>query len=224
MSEVIKVCAIADLHGHLPQIEPCQFLLLGGDICPHFANPGSRDDVFGQARWLGTVFDDWLNHVPAKHIVATVGNHDFVFEKHLNLVPTLKWHLLIDRAVTIEGVKFYGSPHQKRFMDWAFNLDEPQLKEKWRWISDDTDILVLHGPPQGYGDFVPTNAKSPNVGEHVGSVSLLERILKIRPKLTIFGHIHNSHGVYEVDGIKMANVSILDDNYRMVYKPTLFEM
>jgi Icc-related predicted phosphoesterase len=220
-----KIVAISDLHGHLPEIEPCDFLLIGGDICPHRTTPGTFPDMTYQARWLNTTFRDWLDKAPAKHVIATWGNHDFIGQKAPDLVPHLRWKLLVDRGATVNGVRVYGTPWQPSFYNWAFNGDsEEELERKWRWIPSDTDLLVLHGPPRGYGDYVPANLNSPNAGEHTGSTTLLDKILKVKPKLTIFGHIHAGRGVYEVDGVKMANVSVLDDAYRMVHKPMVFEV
>ena len=223
----MKIVAISDLHGELPEIEPCDFLLIGGDICPHFPvrHVGDSNDVMGQAWWLGNTFKKWLDAVPASHVVATWGNHDWVGVRGTSRIPLLRWHMLVDKEITINSLKFYGSPWQPSFFNWAFNLDtEKELEDKWRWIPSNTDILVLHGPPKGYGDLVPTDIKSPNAGEHTGSSTLLDRILKVKPKLTIFGHIHAGRGIYEVNGVKMANVSILDDNYKMVHKPMVFEV
>jgi Icc-related predicted phosphoesterase len=220
-----KIIAISDLHGNLPKIDPCDFLLIGGDICPHATTPGSFGDMMFQARWLNTTFRTWLDKTPAKHVVATWGNHDFIGQRAAEIVPHLRWRMLVDKEAVIDGVRFYGTPWQPSFYSWAFNLDtEEELERKWRWIPSNTDVLVLHAPPRGYGDCVPADLNSPNAGESTGSTTLLERILKVKPKLTVYGHIHAGRGVYEVDGVKMANVAILDDNYKMVHKPMTFEV
>ena len=61
-------------------------------------------------------------------------------------------HYLQDSSVTIGGLKIWGSPWTLFFFDWAFNLYEDQLREKWEEIPEDTDIIVTHGPPLGYGN------------------------------------------------------------------------
>jgi Icc-related predicted phosphoesterase len=201
----MRIVAIADLHGHLPEIPPCDLLLIGGDIC-------IDGDPLRQAAWLTREFRAWLDSVPAKEVIATWGNHDWVGERGRHLVPRLRWHLLNDEALALDGLKIYGSPWQPRFFDWTFNLDEPELARKWQAIPDDADILVLHGPPLGYGDF--------NGHEHAGSLSLLERIRQVKPKLAIFGHIHEGRGEWRLEGgTLLANVTILDVQYQMVYPP-----
>jgi Icc-related predicted phosphoesterase len=204
----IKVVAISDLHGYLPEDLPsCDLLLIAGDICP------LRDhSPFAQAQWLGTVFRKWLDRQRARQIVATWGNHDFVGERAPDMVPGLHWHMLVDDWVELLGMKIYGTPWQPRFFDWAFNLDEPDLERKWRQIPDDTDILLLHGPPHGYGDMNLA-------GQHTGSPSLTKRIAEIRPQLAVFGHIHEAYGVFDLDGITLANVSLMNIRYEPVNRP-----
>jgi len=211
----VKVVAISDMHGELPrQLPACDLLLIAGDIVPL-----RNHSPFYQAQWLREEFGSWLEQQPAKHIVATWGNHDFIGERAPHLVPRLPWTLLVDQAVELLGLKVYGTPWQPRFFDWAFNLDEPDLERRWQRIPPDTDILVCHGPPYGYGDLAGAIPGIRTEPEHTGSPSLTRRILEIKPQLVVFGHIHEAYGVYEKDGVVMANVSIVDGAYRMVNAP-----
>ena len=51
-------------------------------------------------------------------------------------------------------------------------------------IPDDTDILVTHTPPVGFGDLCCT-------GVRAGCVELLNSVQRrIKPKYHIYGHIH----------------------------------
>jgi len=207
----MKICAIADLHGQLPAIPECDLLLIAGDICP-VTNHG----IAFQADWLATELRAWLSRLRMP-VVAIWGNHDFIGEHAPDLVPRLPWVLLHDSAVEIHGLKIYGSPWQPRFFDWAFNLDEPDLERKWELIPEGTDVLLLHGPPYGFGDWVGR-------GEHTGSPSLRRRIFEIRPKLAVFGHIHEGRGEWLEEGVVLANVTVLDERYQMVYAPAVFEL
>lgn len=221
----MKVCAVADLHGNLPEIPACDLLLVAGDICPtsdHSPRP--------QARWLAGEFQYWMGRVPAERIVVVAGNHDLIFQDNLGLLPP--WtrdlngriqYLQDNIGLTWFGdglndhLTIYGTPWQRPFNGWAFNLPEEQMARKWAAIPDDTDIRVLHGPPRGYGDRTVD-------GMDAGSQSLRERIGQIKPKLTVFGHVHEARGRWDEDFGTLANVSLVDEHYRPVHKPMLFEI
>ena len=85
-------------------------------------------------------------------------------------------------------------------------------------IPEDTDILVLHGPPYGYGDY------SSYGDEHTGSPSLLERIKEVKPKLVVFGHIHEGRGQWEYEDIKLANVTLVNSKYHPIHEPWVTEL
>jgi Icc-related predicted phosphoesterase len=194
------VIASSDLHGILPEIPECDLLLLGGDLCPD-----GNEHV--QALWLDTVFRAWLRKVPAQKIVAVAGNHDFIFQNRPDLIPALPWYYLQDSGIELLGCHIWGTPWQPVFFDWAFNLEENILEQKWELIPMNTDILLLHGPPYGYGD---RNSKD----EHTGSPSLTKRILEIQPALAICGHIHEARGDYCIGRTLLANVSQLNVRYQ----------
>jgi Icc-related predicted phosphoesterase len=115
---------------------------------------------------------------------------------------------------------FYGSPWQPTFYDWAFNLDRQEpCAAKWRQIPDGVDVLITHGPPLGHGDLVNYDR------QHVGCVDLLREIqLRVRPRLHVFGHIHEGHGV-TTDGVTVyANAATCDEKYRAVQPPLVFDL
>jgi Icc-related predicted phosphoesterase len=214
---VMKLVAVSDLHGILPETPPCDLLLIGGDICPV-----ENHHIDLQAAWLDREFRAWLTVQPARKIVGVAGNHDLVFERHPYLVPRdLPWTYLQDSATEWEGLKIYGSPWQPWFFDWAFNLFEGDLKPKWDLIPAGTDILVLHGPPYGYGDGIPERDGSVR---RTGSPSLLRRIEEVKPRVAIFGHIHEGRGEWQHGPTRLANVTILNEDYQNVHPPWVFEL
>jgi predicted phosphohydrolase len=190
--------------------------LIGGDICPV-----SNHDIGFQSSWLDGEFRAWLKMVPAQQTVFIAGNHDFVFEKEPRLVPKdLPAVYLQDAGFEWRGLKIWGTPWQPWFFDWAFNLYEPELERKWALIPVGTHVLLLHGPPRGYGDGVPERGGV----RSTGSPSLLARIQQVKPKLAVFGHIHEGRGEWRVGETVLANVTILDEKYQYVYKPWEYEL
>lgn len=220
---MVKIIAVSDLHGELPNIDECDLLLIGGDICPD----GS---LKFQAEWLDEVYRKWLAKIPAKKIVGIAGNHDIIFERAEHLVPTgLGWHYLKDNAIELFGFKIYGTPWQLPFWG-AFNLNDEKLKLQYSSIPKDIDIFISHGPPYGILDEVPkifAKGVENNIREykqHVGSVSLRDKIFEIKPKLFVCGHVHCSFGVRLIDGIIFANVCLLDDDMKVANEPVLFDL
>lgn len=212
----MNIVAVSDLHGKLPDLPKADLVLIGGDICP-LGNHSPNQQCY----WLNTDFRRWLLRINAKMTVGVAGNHDFVFQEWPWAKLDLPWTYLQDSGTEFEGLKIWGSPWQPRFHDWAFNLDEPQLAMQWKLIPDDTDILVLHGPPHGYGDQAPR--QNGQGFENVGSPSLLKRIQEIQPKLVVFGHIHEGRGRWQMGPTTLANVSILNGYYSHVHEPMQFE-
>lgn len=204
-----KICCISDLHGNLPKIPDCDLLLIGGDLCQN------HNDYF----WYGKHLKPWVDDLSTRcKVVAVAGNHDFVFQQQPYVVPDMGWSYLQDSGIDWNGLKIWGSPWQPRFYDWAFNLDEPDLERKWSLIPENTDIVLLHGPPYGYGDKSEYRSEKSNntewLGyEHTGSKSLLKRIQEIKPKLVVAGHIHSGYGKYEIGSTIFINASLVNNKY-----------
>ena len=219
----MKIVALSDGHGNLPKLNISgDILLIAGDICPAHSHNASF-----QEPWLLDNFIPWLDKFDFKHKLFCFGNHDFCgenpyFIKH-KLIPKLPTniHLLNDSGVNIEGLNIYGSPWCSIFYDWAFMIEESSLDEKFAKIPDNTDILVTHTPPYGLNDVVILR-------EHEGSIGckpLRERVNALpNLRLSVSGHIHTGHGITKIGNTTFANVSLLNEQYKMVYKPTEFEL
>lgn len=212
----MNILAISDQHGFLPEIPECDLLLIAGDICPVI-----NHNLNFQLSWLETNFKEWLNNIPAKKVVMTFGNHDFVSQewKHKVINIGLRADLLFDESIVIDGIKIWGSPWSHWFYDWAWNAYEPQLKEIYSNIPDDVDIIITHGPPQGYCD--ATIHK-----DRIGSISLLERLEQMSKKVLICGHNHEGFGkAVTPNGNTVYNVALVDSHTRsIVNHPTKIEL
>jgi Icc-related predicted phosphoesterase len=210
----VRVAAISDLHGFLPDVPACDVLLVAGDVCP------VQDHALDyQRRWLEGPFSDWLNDLEAGAIVGIAGNHDFVAEADPELMRALPWTYLCDEATDAGGLKIHGSPWTVTFMEWAFMKDEEDLVATWARIPDDVDVLVTHGPPFGSGDLAVH-------GLHVGSETLATRLSELEGlRLHVFGHIHEAGGSRDTDGdTTLANVSYVDFDYRPAQPAAVFDL
>lgn len=211
----MRIAATADLHGHLPDVPPCDVLVVAGDV-----TPATDHDVDFQAQWLDGPFRAWLEAVPADAVVGIAGNHDFVFEQAPARVPAdLPWTYLEDRAATARGLRFWGSPWTPWFHDWAFNAPredpgEAFLEARYAGVEEGTDVLVVHGPPRGFGGRTST-------GFEAGSGAFLRLIDRVQPRLAIYGHIHEGRGRWTRGTSQLANVAAVDLRYALVPEPVV---
>jgi Icc-related predicted phosphoesterase len=78
-------------------------------------------------------------------------------------------------------------------------------KRTWANISDATDILITHSPPFGILD-------SESVADgHQGCLPLMEAVLRVRPRLHVFGHIHGGYGTKHNEHTLFVNAALYDD-------------
>jgi Icc-related predicted phosphoesterase len=90
-------------------------------------------------------------------------------------------------------------------------LDELDLIPKWALIPDDTDVLIVHGPPHGATDLTALFGSV-----NAGSKTLRERIEALDIPLVITGHIHEGYGSDRIGNSAIENVSLVDVHYNPI--------
>jgi hypothetical protein len=94
----------------------------------------------------------------------------------------------------------YASPYQPEFCRWAFAYPRSQDRFNPSLVADSAqqpanpvpnhpavDMMITHGPPLGILDEVVH-------GGRVGCTHLLRAAERARPRLHVFGHIHEAYG------------------------------
>ena len=236
----MRIVALSDQHGFLPNIPPCDLLIVAGDICPDRFGPFlAMHAPDHQARWFDREVRPWLARAPATHKIATWGNHDWCgqacdFARDApGMALTTDLQILVDKATRVpvpreaagggqESVVVWATPWSNPFMNWAFMKRPSDLAAAYAAIPEGIDILVSHQPPLGYGDR-HANYDSGKI-EHLGSRELLAAIERIKPRLVVCGHIHDGFGRFEYKGIPIYNVTVVDEQYRRVHEPTLIDL
>lgn len=205
------IAAIADLHGHFPEIPDCDVLVIAGDIV--LFNPELADwqsGVYIKRQLLQ--FREWLEVLFQRGIfvMGVAGNHDFAFAEIPGLAREgFAWTYLEDEAhVHSNGMVFYGTPWQPWMGGWAFNApendpDEHWLDKKFQQIPGAADVVITHSPPAGFHDTVQ--------GAHRGSIALNKHIERVDPRLVVYGHIHKP-GVEQVGRTTLCNAAYVGFN------------
>lgn len=191
----MRIVAVADTHmfvedlGTLPE----------GDVLVHAGDllrAGTLDELERAA--------PWFRDQPHAHKIFVAGNHDGCFERDRARAVELLGPEVIylqDSGAEVAGLSVWGSPWQPAYNDWAFNLERgAPLRAYWDLIPPGLDLLITHGPPAGFGDAHP-------YPERAGCEDLMEAVRRARPRLHVFGHIHNDGGCWRDGDVTLANVT-----------------
>lgn len=215
---------ISDLHGFYPELDGGDLLVIAGDLT-------ARDMSHERVQFL-----KWLADQDYRKKIWIAGNHD-------NSLVGLKFdptrpdaaEYLCDSGTEFEGLKIWGSPWTSWFPQinphcMAFTKKtERELQEKWDLIPNNIDILVTHSPPYAILDhfYEWGDLDKP---KYVGSPGLREKIENIKPRIHVFGHIHENGGKQLLKGqfgdpnTVCVNASIVNEKYEHVNKPVRIEL
>ncbi len=202
----MKIIAASDIHcdsivlraiGDAAVRSKADLILLAGDIC----------ETWQDSNYCRKIPE--LAHHAGCPVVLTPGNHDFwnpaeeFPEKHITGSTDVV--CLVDETLVYRNVKIHGTPWTLRYGHWNWMRKEKDMQFD---IPPDTDILLCHGPPFGYGDDAN--------GLRIGSENLTAAI-RNHPslKFVFFGHNHGDRGKrYTINDTVLYNVACLDDRYQ----------
>ncbi|KAI0296858.1 Metallo-dependent phosphatase-like protein [Russula brevipes] len=196
----IHILCISDTHGMhrrlttkaitgMERLPDADILIHAGD----FTNYGAVEEARDFDAWLGE-----QTHI--QHRIVVQGNHEYntKWMREINTrrqapisatenapggsrsqEPTIISNavLLLDESIEVMGLKIHGT---------CFYWNVRDGNPGYSLIPADTDIVIAHNPPRGYGD--KDSIK--------GCASLLASVSRLpNVKLVISGHHHAAHGV-----------------------------
>jgi len=233
----LRCVCISDTHGAHRDV-----VLPEGDVLLHagdFTETGELEQIRS--------FCEWIAAQPFKHKVVVAGNHDITLdEPYYERAGYSRYHerrgidpydcqearkllqgcctYLENEACTIEGLRVYGSPMQPVFGDWAFGQARgAPSADQWSMIPDNTDIVLVHGPPLGFGDLCTNSA-------HGGCADLLREVRqRVRPRFVVSGHIHEGYGMTSDGHTTYVNAASCgraqpDGVYNIANPPIVFDV
>ena len=196
----MTILHLSDTHGLHRQMEHLPL----ADVAVHsgdFCEEGTVEEVED--------FVEWFASLPHKYKLFIAGNHDVCL--HGAMIEGLPdgVHYLCNSGIEIDGVRFYGVP--------MFVADEVsgEYDASIAQIPTDTYVLVTHQPPYGILD----NAE----GVCYGNTSLLSRVLCIKPRLHLFGHVHKTNGKTASHDTLFVNSSIVS-GMKIVHKASIITL
>lgn len=182
----VAIVCISDTHNAQIGVPDGDILIHAGDL----TQSGSLQELQSALAWLRS-----MPH-PTKAVIA--GNHELLLDAALD-DPSgqaaservrLDWGDIIyleNEEATIScpngrQLRVYGSPYSTRHGNWAFQY--PRDHDIWSdSVPDGIDVLITHGPPLAHLDLLK-----------LGCPHLLQTLWRVRPRLHVFGHVHEGSG------------------------------
>jgi Icc-related predicted phosphoesterase len=208
-----RIVCISDTHGLHRKVTVPE-----GDLLIH------AGDFMSAGRSLEEIadFNNWLGEQPHPYKIVVAGNHDLLLQEVPNRArPLLNNAIYLENdGIVLGGVTFWGSPMTPVFPNWAFHVERGAASRKyWDRIPLGTDVVITHGPPYGTLD------KRDVLSQRFGCQELIKAVLRVKPKLHVFGHVHGGYG-QEVgpNGTCLVNCAVLDEKYVLTNAPIIVNL
>ncbi|KAL0476770.1 metallophosphoesterase [Acrasis kona] len=204
----LRVVVVSDTHNcHTNlQIPGGDVLIVAGDFTCHGTIPEA------------VRFNTYLGEQEHKYKLVVPGNHEWCPDLIRPFMTNCVF--LLDNAIIINGIKFYGCRWKKKFSSLRMN---DSTAKTTHIIPSDVDVLITHQPPKGVGglDFDEKRSR--------GNIKLTERIKVVNPLVHVFGHTHSKGGWFDdLDGCSTTfiNASTLEGSkiQAVLRKPIIFDL
>ena len=205
----VRLVLMSDTHGRHRDVE-----VPDGDLLIHAGD----FTYFNGSTFAIRDFNDWLSQLPHRTKIVIPGNHDsgFIDSAYRELITEAT--LLVNEGIVMEGLKIWGSPVTP--VDWgAFGPETAEEREcLFSRIPLDTDVLITHGPPRGILDGA-SKQKNPQ-----GCAQLLAAVRQVKPRLHVFGHIHEQYGMFRSSGTLFVNAALAGPDYNIIRRPIAIDL
>ena len=163
-------------------------------------------------------FNEWLGELPHPYKVVIPGNHDRAFHKDPSFRALItNGVLLINEGVRVLGLSIWGSP--VTCDDSAHGYTKPEERASlYASIPRSTDILVTHGPPLGIRD------RERGSDEQRGCPQLRNAVMRVKPRLHVFGHVHAGYGVAQNKSTVFVNAALLGWSGDLENRPIVLDV
>jgi uncharacterized protein len=176
----VKILAFSDLHRDLDQAARLVEMSADADVVVGAGDFASMHE--GLAETIGA-----LAPIETPTILVP-GNNETIGALRGAAAGWPAATVLHGEGIAIDGVEFFGlgAGIPTTPWGWSFDLSEEEATEMIS-AAPEGCVLVLHSPPKGHCD-----GGDPDT--HFGSAALLTAVEEKRPRLVVFGHIHEAWG------------------------------
>jgi Icc-related predicted phosphoesterase len=126
--------------------------------------------------------------------------------------------LLLNESTIVGPARVWASPQTVHYGGAFGRSNAADRLKAYASIPLDTDILVTHGPPYGILDSSPDEYPGP-----AGDRELRDAVIRVRPRLHVFGHVHCSYGLRTTRHTTFINAALFDLD-GSIRRPLVVEM
>lgn len=213
-----RIVAVSDTHGYHDSL-----VIPDGDLLVHCGDILLEDRGTGDNAGI-RAFAAWLDTLPHRNKLVIGGNHDQLLQDlgHRKVQALLGGgvNYLCNSAVRVRAGEFgekeeellcfgsgYSLPGNTASENTAFQSKEVLTKMR---LPKDLDVLITHGPP------------APASG---GCGQLATKVAASRPRLHIWGHMHQGYGLFDLrDGTLSVNAASVDACYGPTHPPIVVDL